>query len=580
MDTSLIESLAQGVIKKGFKVILHIFFREIKTSGAEQVPAHGPCLFIVGPHANQFVDGMVFYNYTMRKAYSIMAAVSYRKPVIGHIGRLLKAIPVVRPQDIMKKGTGFLRYQLSNPYKVRGIGTFFTQEIMLYDYIVFSNEYKFQVVEITSDTDISIVYALDNKIKSVEAHENNQLYEFEIMPHIDQTPVYQEVYRSFNNKECVVIFPEGGSHDRTEMLPLKAGFAIMAFGAVTQDPTLDLKIIPVGLHYFHPDKFRSRAVVSYGEPISINDADAALFQQGGKGKHEAVLRLLNRCDQAFRSVTINAPDDDTLCVIRTACRLHQPAHYGQLSIEEMIQHDRDFAKGWTQLKEDSSLQLLTQRIKLYNASLSLFDIRDYQVDSLGMHPIKASLSLLQQVTKLAVISSVYVPAYIANIPLLWITQYVSKRKQKEALSASMVKVTAKDVLATWKVLVAIFVIPSLYLGYSTTIVLYFLKESATMSLKTKLGKIIKLFGLQLIFQYGVLRIGDTRIDIYKSIKPLFLTLRNPKAGSTLQSIRNDMIKEINTFVSRHTPGVFPVHAKNNTKESTAPVNSPGNLQLI
>lgn len=38
---------------------------------------------------------------------------------------------------------------------------------------------------------------------------------------MDQTAVYEEVYAYLNNHECVTIFPEGGSHDRSEMLPLK-----------------------------------------------------------------------------------------------------------------------------------------------------------------------------------------------------------------------------------------------------------------------------------------------------------------------------------------------------------------------
>lgn len=39
----------------------------------------------------------------------------------------------------------------------------------------------------------------------------------------------------------------GGSHDQTDLLPLKAGVAIMALGAMSAEPDLKIKIVPVGL---------------------------------------------------------------------------------------------------------------------------------------------------------------------------------------------------------------------------------------------------------------------------------------------------------------------------------------------
>jgi glycerol-3-phosphate O-acyltransferase / dihydroxyacetone phosphate acyltransferase len=53
---------------------------------------------------------------------------------------------------------------------------------------------------------------------------------------------------------AVGIFPEGGSHDRPEMLPLKAGVAIMALETLKKFPGTKLKIVPTGLHYFNADK--------------------------------------------------------------------------------------------------------------------------------------------------------------------------------------------------------------------------------------------------------------------------------------------------------------------------------------
>jgi glycerol-3-phosphate O-acyltransferase / dihydroxyacetone phosphate acyltransferase len=44
--------------------------------------------------------------------------------------------------------------------------------------------------------------------------------------------MYELVWASLNKEECIGIFPEGGSHDNTYLLNLKAGICIMAMGAV------------------------------------------------------------------------------------------------------------------------------------------------------------------------------------------------------------------------------------------------------------------------------------------------------------------------------------------------------------
>jgi glycerol-3-phosphate O-acyltransferase/dihydroxyacetone phosphate acyltransferase len=57
-------------------------------------------------------------------------------------------------------------------------------------------------------------------------------------------------------QSSIGIFPEGGSHDRSELLPLKAGVTIMALGALDKAPETKLYIVPCGLNYFHGHKFR------------------------------------------------------------------------------------------------------------------------------------------------------------------------------------------------------------------------------------------------------------------------------------------------------------------------------------
>ncbi len=107
----------------------------------------------------------------------------------------------------------------------------------------------------------------------------------------------------------------GGSHDRTDLLPLKAGVSLMALGAMANHPELKVKIVPVGLSYFHAHKFRSRAVIEFGSAMDVPEDFIDKFKQGGPQKREAVSKLLDLIYDGLKTVTIRAPDYDTLMVI-------------------------------------------------------------------------------------------------------------------------------------------------------------------------------------------------------------------------------------------------------------------------
>ncbi|KAJ7823643.1 hypothetical protein B0H14DRAFT_3469987 [Mycena olivaceomarginata] len=79
-------------------------------------------------------------------------------------------------------------------------------------------------------------------------------------PFIDQQDMYRNVYDCLNRGGSISIFLEGGSHDQTDLLPLKAGVSIVALGAMAHDPNVRVKVVPIGLSYFHTHKFRSRTI--------------------------------------------------------------------------------------------------------------------------------------------------------------------------------------------------------------------------------------------------------------------------------------------------------------------------------
>jgi glycerol-3-phosphate O-acyltransferase/dihydroxyacetone phosphate acyltransferase len=89
---------------------------------------------------------------------------------------------------------------------------------------------------------------------------------------------------------------------------------MMALGAMANDPTVKVKIVPVGLSYFHPHRFRSRAVVEFGTAMDVPEQFVEMFKEGGTSKREAVGKMLDLIYDGLKTVTIRAPDYDTLMV--------------------------------------------------------------------------------------------------------------------------------------------------------------------------------------------------------------------------------------------------------------------------
>lgn len=84
----------------------------------------------------------------------------------------------------------------------------------------------------------------------------------------------------------------------------------MALGALSQN--IKITVVPVGLNYFHAHKFRSRAIVEFGDPVNIPSELVKSYIDGKR--RESVGTLLGSIYQSLAAVTMSAPDFDTLKV--------------------------------------------------------------------------------------------------------------------------------------------------------------------------------------------------------------------------------------------------------------------------
>lgn len=551
-------NLIYDLISWFFNIILDIFFREIRPRGSHKIPHEGPVIFVAAPHANQFVDPLILMRECKRRVSFLIAEKSMHRKEIAFFAKSIQSIPVVRGQDVAKEGEGkiMLRDRIGAPTRIYGVGTAFTRQLHKGDQITLPDDAgSSEVVEIISNTEIVIKKEFKG-LKALGLLDNADGTKYKCSPHINQDSVYKAVYEQLNRGGCIGIFPEGGSHDRSELMPLKAGVTIMALGAMAANPGLDVKIVPCGLNYFHPHKFRSRAVIEFGSPITIDPSLVTKFSEGGPSKREACGKLLDMIYNALRSVTVNAPDYEKLMVIQAGRRLYKPAHR-KLHISQVVDLNRRFIHGYERYKDEPKVKELEQKVLAYNQLLKYHGLKDHQVDRTRVGGLWTFGLFCYRVSLLFFWGGLALPGFLLNLPVVIIARLISAKKAREALAASTVKLAGRDVLATWKLLVGLVFFPALYFFYA--VVVFVISIHYNFPLKWKVLSPIITWNAMPFVSYASLRFGEAGLDVYRSLRPLFLALIpwTRHSVENLQTVRSKLSYDITDLINEYGPKVFP-----------------------
>ncbi|TGO30945.1 hypothetical protein BPAE_0002g00360 [Botrytis paeoniae] len=573
-----------------FSILVDLFFREVHPRGAWKVPRRGPVIFVAAPHANQFVDPLILMrtlrNECHRRAAFLIAAKSMGRFIVGWFARKVGAVPVGRALDMVKPGSGtiYLPDPINDPLLIRGVGTKFDgKEVQVGGLLVLptmdgtaanteiaevisAEEMRLKkpfkgrnaMIQLTGRTDVDENGKFgDQSVKGTKGGFEGSKYK--TAPKVDQTQVYDAVFDRLKGGGAVGIFPEGGSHDRTELLPLKAGVAIMALGSLAANPDSGLQIVPCGMNYFHAHKFRSRAVIEFGNPIEVPKELVELYKSGDR--RGAVSQLLDIVYQALVAVTVTSPDYDTLMLIQAARRLYNPTGK-KLPLPMVVELNRRLVKGYTHYKDDPRIVSLKKSVLDYNRQLRYMNLKDHQVEYAKFSVPKAVFLLFYRLGKLAVLSIGVIPGLVLFAPVFIASKIISIKKSKEALAASTVKLQGRDVMATWKLLVALAFAPILY-NFYTIILAYWTYKNRVQGYVPEWVPLYAIFVFGYILfpaiTFAALRFGEVGMDIAKSLRPLIVAL-NPSSSNVIFKLRErraQLSAQVTDVINTLGPEMFP-----------------------
>jgi glycerol-3-phosphate O-acyltransferase/dihydroxyacetone phosphate acyltransferase len=552
-----------------FSACLDIFFREVYPRSTWRIPKRDAVIVVAAPHANQFVDSVllmrILKQYAGRRISFLTAEKSLREPYIGPLAARMGALPVTRAMDGIRpaKGEIFLADPDGDTTLLRGRNVDFTT-LSVGSLIILpksgsqSAEHQ-AIAEILGPDQLR----LKGPFKASKAGEplHGQLLAgtaYRVAPHVDQSEMYDAVFRSLSGGGCIGIFPEGGSHDRPSLLPLKAGVAIIALGALARDPDINLTILPCGLSYFNPHKFRSRAVVEFGDPVKVSLDQVAAFRQGGEVKRKAVGALLETIQDALAAVTQQAPDYETLALVQATRRLYRPLRM-KLPLPVVVEMNRKLMAGYTEYKDEPEVVQLKQAVLEYNRKLRALGIKDHQVEWGNAEQKPAWLALLTlfyRCGQLLTLGLATLPSLALFWPIFITTKIISTRKQRAALANSVVKLKGRDVVSTWKILVAMGLAPMLYCWYTFVVTLWLhhcrhgghyaslvpwaIRADTYVPNGISLQAFsVTFLGLLIAISFAGLRFGEIGVDIAKSLRPLLVILGGLSSGGALQDLRDE-----------------------------------------
>lgn len=597
------------VLLQVFSACLDIFFREVYPRSTWRIPKREAVIVVAAPHANQFVDSVllmrVLKQHAGRRISFLIAEKSMREPYIGALAARMGALPVKRAMDNIRPGEGqiFLADPSRDATLIHGRNVDFTTlsvgTLIILPKVGKESPEQQAIAEILGPEELRLKGPFRASKAGEPLHEELLVgVSYKVAPHVDQSEMYDSVFRSLSDGGCVGIFPEGGSHDRPSMLPLKAGVAIIALNALARDPDCNLTILPCGLSYFNPNKFRSRAVVEFGDPVKVRPEQVSAFKQGKDAKREAVGSLLQTIQESLAAVTQQAPDYETLALVQATRRLYRPLRM-KLPLPVVVEMNRKIMAGYTRYQDEPQVLQLKQAVLDYNRKLLALGIKDHQVEW-GNAKQKprwlAALTCVYRLGQLVTLAVATLPSLALFWPIFITTKIISIRKQRAALAASVVKLKGRDVVSTWKILVAMGLAPMLYIWYTfvTTLWLHHCRHDGyyaslvpwAIRADTYVPNSIPLqvfsaafFGLLIAISFAGLRIGEIGVDITKSLRPILIIL-GPRSSDTLSEIRAErqrlsarVVEAIHTFGSE----TFHELEREGSGESCFSVDHSGDL---
>jgi len=244
---------------------------------------------------------------------------------------------------------------------------------------------------------------------------------------------YRRVNALLKKNAKVIIFAEGLCVQERRLRPLKKGVARMVFGAYEFLNNDKLLVVPVGVNYSKPDKFRSNVFYNVGEPIPVKE----FIEDYRKNPARAQSAFLTHLEPRMKELIthINEPANDVaVYMLEQLCKKDWMKEQGlahrnldhQLTVQKQITARVNAASNL----RNPALETFKEKGKIYFETLHRNGLRDWLINPKQNKWVNAPL-LGIRVLLLMLGLPIYLVGLLGNLPQLFITDRVTRKLVKK-----------------------------------------------------------------------------------------------------------------------------------------------------
>jgi 1-acyl-sn-glycerol-3-phosphate acyltransferase len=308
------------------------------------------------------------------------------------------------------------------------------------------------------ELNVAPVYRLEEGFENV--HKNLEAF----------TGIYDVLKKNGN----FIMFSEGICVQEKRLQKLRKGTARLAFGA-EEKFGLDVHIVPVGINYTYPARFRKEVMINFHDSFSILELKDVYNEHPAK----ALLAFTEKCDASLRKevIIIEDPGNDWLAEQLLKMERHNiplPFFQWRFDTDDRRQAEKRVAEKINQISNSSKsdLESLSQKVEIYTNLLAKNMLRD---ENIARRLNWGFLRYFAVITGLPL----FIAGYISNFIPFLIPKFICDRFIKDLRFYSSVYIASGTVLyliyfPVLLILTAIFVgLPGFLLALLIPIAGYF-----------------------------------------------------------------------------------------------------------
>ncbi|GAB2460436.1 hypothetical protein GCM10011375_10890 [Hymenobacter qilianensis] len=228
----------------------------------------------------------------------------------------------------------------------------------------------------------------------------------------------------------IMIFPEGTSVTERRLRPLKTGAARIALGAAARhDFRREVQILPVGINYFDPSRFRSDVLLNVALPIQVSDY-AALYAQDPIAAADELTEEIRRRLEENLVITRDAAEDELVQQVERTFGEHL-APNDEETLYDNFELSRNLSEAiiYFEKHDPARLQEVREKLSEYLRELRALRLTDESLESgnKGERWLRGAKTAL----RLALGFPVYVYGVVNNYLPYRVPSLVAQRATKE-----------------------------------------------------------------------------------------------------------------------------------------------------